>query len=84
MQPEVLLLDEPINALDVDTKGNIADILNKLDLSYIIISHEIDFLAATVDAVYTMQNGRILLDQTVEIHEHVHAHPHGTYPHEHE
>jgi cobalt/nickel transport system ATP-binding protein len=84
MQPEVLLLDEPINALDVDTKAKIARILKGLELSFVIISHEIDFLAAVTGTVYTMQNGRILLDQKVEIHEHVHAHPHGTYPHEHE
>ena len=84
MNPEVLLLDEPINALDVETKARTVDILNNLDISCIIISHEIDFLSQTTDAIYTMKDGRILLDDRIEVHAHKHAHPHGTLPHEHE
>jgi cobalt/nickel transport system ATP-binding protein len=84
MKPEVLLLDEPINALDVETKARTVDILNALDISCIIISHEIDFLSQTADAIYTMKNGRILLEDRIEVHAHKHAHPHGTLPHEHE
>ena len=84
MAPEVLLLDEPINALDTETKAKIVKILNALEISYIIISHEIDFLSQTAEAIYTLQGGRILLDDRIEVHDHKHAHPHGTYPHEHE
>lgn len=84
MKPEVLLLDEPINALDVETKARTVEILNALDISCIIISHEIDLLFQTAGDIYTMKNGRILLDDRIEVHAHKHAHPHGTYPHEHE
>jgi cobalt/nickel transport system ATP-binding protein len=84
MEPEILLLDEPINGLDTKTQKIITDILSKLKLSYIIISHDIDFLADTTNALYTMQEGRILLDNKLYVHKHVHAHPHGTYPHKHE
>lgn len=84
MEPEILLLDEPINGLDTKTQKIITDILSKLELSYIIISHDIDFLADTTNALYTMQEGRILLDNKLSVHKHVHAHPHGTYPHKHE
>lgn len=84
MEPEILLLDEPINGLDTKTQKIITDILAQLELSYIIISHDIDFLAETTNALYTMQEGRILLDNKLYVHNHVHAHPHGTYPHKHE
>jgi cobalt/nickel transport system ATP-binding protein len=84
MEPEVLLLDEPINGLDTDTRKIITDILAKLELSYLIIAHDIDFLADTTNALYTMQDGRILLDNKLYVHKHVHAHPHGIYPHKHE
>jgi len=84
MEPEVLLLDEPINGLDIETQKKIGQFLADLDLSYIIISHDLDFLAATTTSIYTMQAGQIFLDAELHVHEHVHAHPHGTYPHRHE
>lgn len=84
MEPEVLLMDEPVNALDAETKTKLKEILNNLDISYLLISHDLEFLNDTTRVIYTMQNGRILLDQEIEVHQHVHAHPHGTYPHKHE
>jgi cobalt/nickel transport system ATP-binding protein len=84
MAPEILLLDEPINGLDIKTKAKLTEILSGLDLSYLLISHDFDFLAETTDAIYTMQDGKILSDKELHIHQHVHAHEHGVYPHRHE
>jgi cobalt/nickel transport system ATP-binding protein len=84
MEPEILLLDEPINGLDTKTKAKLTEVLSGLDLSYILISHDFDFLAETADAIYTMQDGKIMLDKELHLHEHVHAHEHGVYPHRHE
>ena len=83
MEPEVLLLDEPISGLDDKTKATLKNVLLELDLSYILISHEIDFLADITDSIYTMENGKILIDQEIHVHQHVHAHPHGAYAHNH-
>ena len=83
MKPAVLLLDEPTAGLDEKTKRRLVDILNRLDLSYIVISHEYDFLAATADPIYTMDRGRILLDEQLHIHQHQHAHRVGGVPHRH-
>jgi cobalt/nickel transport system ATP-binding protein len=84
MEPEILLLDEPINGLDTKTRNKLAKILSSLDLAYILISHDFDFLAETVDAIYTMAEGKILRDEELHVHEHVHAHELGTYPHQHD
>jgi cobalt/nickel transport system ATP-binding protein len=83
MEPEVLLLDEPINGLDIKTKEKLTEILSGIDISYILISHDFDFLAETAGAVYTMADGKIQLDKELHIHEHIHAHEHGVYPHQH-
>jgi cobalt/nickel transport system ATP-binding protein len=83
MEPEALLFDEPTANLDEKTKDKLLDVLRNLDLSYILISHELDFLTDTTDAVFKLEKGKILLDETVRVHPHFHAHSHGTYPHEH-
>ncbi len=83
MEPEILLLDEPTTGLDNEIRVKITQVLSDLDISYILISHNIDFLSNLTDSIYTMEKGKILLDKTVHIHEHLHAHPHGKYPHEH-
>jgi cobalt/nickel transport system ATP-binding protein len=84
MEPEVLLLDEPLNGLDVDTRERIAEIISNLDLSYIIISHDIDFALYTTDKIYTITEGKIKFEDVAHVHEHRHIHPHGKVPHQHE
>jgi len=83
MEPKVLLLDEPTSGLDDKTKATLKNVLLNLDLSFILISHEIDFLYEITDSIYTLENGKILFDQEVHLHQHIHAHPHGAYIHEH-
>jgi cobalt/nickel transport system ATP-binding protein len=84
MEPEVLLLDEPLNALDVDTSKKIAGIISNLDLSYIIISHDIDFALYTTNKICTIKDGKIQFEDEAQVHAHRHLHPHGRYPHQHE
>jgi cobalt/nickel transport system ATP-binding protein len=83
MNPQVLLLDEPTAGLDENTKERLIGILRRLDLAYIVISHEYDFLAATADPIYTLARGRILLDEGLQLHSHHHAHRVGGIPHRH-
>lgn len=83
MEPEVLLLDEPSTGLDSSTKDTLIDILNSLDLSIVLISHEFDFLSKTTGHIYTMDGGRIRFDQELDIHTHEHAHLLGKQPHRH-
>jgi cobalt/nickel transport system ATP-binding protein len=83
MEPEVLLLDEPSTGLDETTEKRLVDILKGLDLSYILVSHNIDFLVETTDYISYMANGKISLDEESIPHTHVHTHRHGRYAHEH-
>ncbi len=83
MSPELLLLDEPTSGLDADTKDRICEILKDLDLPYIVISHEYDFLSSVTDFVYFMKDGKIVAEEGEAIHSHYHVHRFGTYPHQH-
>lgn len=83
MKPRILLLDEPINGLDVDTTKKIIKILDDIDISCIIISHDMDFIRRTTEKVYGMVDGKIIVDKGEYTHSHVHSHGHGSLPHVH-
>lgn len=83
MSPEVLLLDEPTAGLDTDVKQKLVSVLNSLDQTLLVISHEFDFVTAVTDRIYSMEKGIILRDDEIHIHRHEHVHKHGRHPHEH-
>ncbi|MBE9581582.1 MAG: ABC transporter ATP-binding protein [Proteobacteria bacterium] len=83
MEPEVLLLDEPSTGLDETTEKRTVDILKGLDLSYIVVSHNVDFLMETTDYINCMANGKIMVNDERIPHSHIHIHEHGRHPHVH-
>ena len=83
MKPKALLLDEPTTGLDIETTERIINILNEIDISYIFISHNIDFIAKTAYKIYGMMNGQISLEEEKVTHTHTHLHGYGRLPHIH-
>lgn len=83
MEPEVLLLDEPSTGLDETTEKRTVDILKGLELSYVVVSHNVDFLMETTDYIECMVNGKIMVNDERIPHSHIHIHEHGTHPHVH-
>ena len=83
MRPKVLLLDEPTSGLDSDTTQKIIEILEDIDISYIFISHNMDFISRTTDKIFGMADGRIFLEKEKVPHTHVHSHGYGRLPHTH-
>lgn len=84
MDPEMLLLDEPTTGLDADTRTHLIDILNRLDKTCLIVSHEYDFLARTTHDFYSMTDGNIIYNgDSSALHTHTHIHPLGDTPHGH-
>jgi cobalt/nickel transport system ATP-binding protein len=59
MEPDVLLLDEPTASLDRAAVDRVADTLNGLQQSMIVVSHEPDFLARVTARELTIRDGRI-------------------------
>jgi cobalt/nickel transport system ATP-binding protein len=59
MKPEVLILDEPTTGLDEETVERLTEILRSSHLTYLIASHNIDFLSKTTDIVYRLGSGKL-------------------------
>jgi molybdate transport system ATP-binding protein len=70
--PAVLLLDEPLSALDAHTRGvvrgELAEVLGELGLPTLLVTHDFEDAAALADRVGVIVDGRILqLGQAAEL-----------------
>jgi ABC-type multidrug transport system fused ATPase/permease subunit len=67
-KPEVLLLDEPTENLDTDQRVLITRVIREYanDRTCIVISHDMDFIAAVSDRIIVLQNGRVAEEGTHE------------------
>jgi energy-coupling factor transport system ATP-binding protein len=66
MKPEIelFLMDEPTFGQDLENKQVLASLISDLALekkSFIIVSHDIPFLAALTNNIYQLDNGELLL-----------------------
>ncbi len=83
MDPQVLILDEPTAGLDHTTKTRLMEILHGLDLTFLITSHEMDFLTRMAGTFYSLADGRIEEVRDITPHTHTHVHVGGKYSHRH-
>ena len=58
-EPDLLLLDEPTNHLDLETTDWLQEFLKKYPKSFLLISHDRDFLNSTVDSIFHLKNKKI-------------------------
>ncbi len=64
LKPKMLLLDEPVSALDVSVRAQILNLLldlqDKLDLTYLIVAHDLAVLERFCDRIAIMYLGQIM------------------------
>ncbi|MCS7149297.1 MAG: energy-coupling factor ABC transporter ATP-binding protein [Caldimicrobium sp.] len=59
MNPDLYLLDEPTNGLDVYYREKIFDFLKKLAKAFILVSHDLDLLKGVCNKIYQLEDGRL-------------------------
>lgn len=68
MEPELILLDEPSVALDPQNRRNLIHVLNEIQTTKIIASHDLDFVYDTCERTILLNQGKIAADgKTKEI-----------------
>lgn len=70
VQPKLLLCDEPTSGLDVATIEDVVSLLvsvQKLGVTMVIASHDLDFLTKIADRIVILKEGSIIVDVNPKI-----------------
>ena len=60
-KPEVLLLDEPTENLDADQRNRLIQVIREYakDRTCVVISHDLNFIAAVADRIFVLDKGKV-------------------------
>jgi ABC-2 type transport system ATP-binding protein len=64
--PKVLLLDEPLNYLDIPTQESVISMLDKLEGTHLVSTHIMSIASRLTDSVVMISKGAILWTGTIE------------------
>jgi peptide/nickel transport system ATP-binding protein len=79
LEPELLVLDEPVSALDVSIQAGVINLLEelkaRLNLSYLFVAHDLAVVRHIADRIAVMYLGRIVeIGDVTRVYEHA-SHP---------
>ena len=62
MEPQILVLDEPSSSLDPAGRRELADILRSLDITMLMVTHDLPYALELCPRALVMNGGRIVAD----------------------
>jgi cobalt/nickel transport system ATP-binding protein len=62
MRPEVLVLDEPTSNLDPASRRELVDVLDALDVTILVVTHDLPFALETCERSVVLSGGTIVAD----------------------
>ena len=78
-KPDILVLDEPVSALDVSVQATVLDLLDRLQLetrtSYLFITHDLAVVEHMSDRIAVMTQGELVETGTAQQIMHAPSHP---------
>ena len=70
LEPDLLLLDEPVAGLSVEERDEIADRIRRLNreqgIAFVVIEHDTDFVGSIADEVTVLHQGEIFREGPIE------------------
>ncbi|WP_020221093.1 ATP-binding cassette domain-containing protein [Halarchaeum acidiphilum] len=69
LEPDLLLLDEPVAGLSLEERREVADLVTELNgdgIAFIVIEHDIDFVAEIADEVTVLHGGQVFREGSIE------------------
>ncbi len=66
MKPEILIFDEPSIGLDPKSRRNLINLINKMDKSSIIATHDMEMALDICDKIIVIYEGQIVLSGTAK------------------
>jgi cobalt/nickel transport system ATP-binding protein len=62
MEPEILILDEPTSNLDPASRHELADILRRLEITQLIVTHDLPYALEMCPRAIILDEGRVVAD----------------------
>jgi branched-chain amino acid transport system ATP-binding protein len=69
LEPDLLLLDEPVAGLSAEERADIADLVTALNddgIAFVVIEHDIDFVGRIADEVTGLHQGRVFREGSID------------------
>lgn len=70
LDPELMLLDEPVAGMSVEETAEVADLVESLNdegMAFLVVEHDMDFVRRISDSVTVLDQGEVLTEGPIEV-----------------